>query len=379
MSSFAAPIAPSVGSILKRATPRVEMLKQVALLKVRTIHAVLITLLVTVQYWLQLAPGLSQPPRRLFDVLVGIFVWNVCQYIVAFAIIAVVQTRLAPGRTRTIILLCAMLAWVLLWQVWNVLWDSHFIVVELGIVSSRGQIVQGYWTETTYLLIAAWCYESADRATRTKAVLRESELARRSAEKWLLELRLGTLQARLDPQVLFDILDEAGKLYRSRPPAAEQLLDALIDYLRRALPRLRQAESTIEREVELALAYARILRSVDGEPLIVEADLDPAVRDARFPAMVAQPLCDALGRLALITDEPGRVRISAARERDCARLCFTVQPVWTAPPSDRLKEIHHTLLAMFGPLVKMDARGPVAGVVSVSVEVPYDAAPRTGC
>jgi hypothetical protein len=376
MSDFAAPIAPPFDPIPVRSKPRAEVHDLLPLLKVRTIHAVLVTLLVVVQYWLQLASSLSQQPRLLFEVFFGLFVWNVWDYIVAFAIIAVVQTRLAPGGARTMTLLSAMLVWVLLWQLWNVWWDSHFIVVELGLVSSAGQVASGLWTQTTYLLLAAWYYESADRAKRTRATLHESELSRRSAERWLLELRLGTLQARLDPPVLFDTLDEAGRLYRSLPAAAEQLLDSLIDYLRLSLPQPRHAESTLAREVALAVAYVRVLRTPDGEPLEFDADVTAAVDDARFPPMVVQPLCDILARSTLASGAPARIHISASRESYGARLCITAQPTRTAPTSKRLEEIRHTLLAMFGPLVRMAATGPTGSVASVSMEVPYDAAPR---
>ncbi len=376
MSDFAAPIAPPFGPLPIRSKPRTEMHDLLPLLKVRTIHAVLVTLLVVLQYWFELASSLSHQPRLLVEVFFGMFVWNVGNFIVGFAIIAVVQTRLAPGRARTMMLLSVVLVWALIWTLWNVLADSHFIVVERGLVSSAGTSVNGLWTTTTYLLLAAWYYESADRAKRTSATLRESELARRSAERWLLELRLGTLQARLDPQVLFDTLDEAGRLYRSLPASAEQLLDSLIDYLRLSLPQPRHAESTVAREVALATAYVRVLRTPDGEPLEFDADVTAALDDARFPPMVVQPLCDILARSTLASGAPARMHISASRESYGARLCITAQPTRTAPASKRLEEIHHTLLAMFGPLVRMAATGPTGNVVSVSVEVPYDASPR---
>jgi Histidine kinase len=347
------------------------------LLKVRTVHALFVTVLIVAQYWFELASSLSHQPRLLIETFFGLYERNVVYWIIGFAIIAVVQTRIAAGRIRTIVLLSSVLVWVILWDWWYSRGPgSPLIVVELGLTTPSGIAMHGLWTNTTYLLLAAWYYESADRARRSTVALRERELVRRGAERWLLELRLGSLQARLDPQVLFDTLDEAVRLYRSRPAAAEQLLDALIDYLRRALPQLRQPQSTLEREVALALAYVRVLRAADGESLEVESDVEPAVGDARFPPMVVQPLCDALARSMLAGGEPVRMRISATRDQDGARLRVTAQPARTAPASKRLEEIRRTLLAMFGPLVRMDATGPTAGVVSVLVDVPYDAAPR---
>ncbi|HEY3180319.1 MAG TPA: histidine kinase [Casimicrobiaceae bacterium] len=340
------------------------------LLKVRTLHAVLITLLIVAQYWFELASSLSNRPRLLVDVFLWLFAQNVMYWIVGFAIIAVLQTQLAPGRARTMVLISSLLIWVALWTLRSA--DSAH-VVQLGLVSPAGYVRDGMWTTTTYLLLAAWYYESADRATRTAAVLRESELVRQSAERWLLELRLGILQARLDPQVLFDTLDEARRLYRSRPAAAEQLLNSLIDYLRLALPHLRQAESTLEREVALALAYARILRTHAGQPVELDSHVEPAVGNARFPPMVVQPLCEAVARSTLATGEPARLHISASRDTDGARLCIVAQTTRVLPQSERLAEIRRTLMAMFAPLVRMEAQitGPTAGMVSVLVRVPY--------
>src|SRR6266550_1492361 len=138
MSDFAAPIAPPFVPIPIRWKARAEMHDLLPLLKVRTIHAVLVTVLVVLQYWFQLASSLSHQPRLLVEVFFGMFVWNVVNFIVSFAIIAVVQTRLAPGRARTVMLLSAILVWALIWTLWNVLAGSHFIVVERGLVSLAG-------------------------------------------------------------------------------------------------------------------------------------------------------------------------------------------------------------------------------------------------
>lgn len=347
-----------------------------ALLKVRTLHALLITLLVVTQYWFELASSLSDRPRLLAETFLALFERNVLYWLVAFAGIAVVQARIAPGRVRALVLVAGAVLWSeFVWPRIVELFDP-FLVVELGLATQAGQAADGSWTAVTYLLLALWCYESADRAAHSMAARRQSELVRHRAERWLLELRLGSLQARLDPKVLFDTLDEAGRLYRSRPAAAERLLDALIGYLRQALPKLRQPQSTLAREVALASAYLRLLRTREGETLEVDAVIEPAADDACFPSMVMQPLCDALARSVLTGRGPARIRISAARDQDSVCLQFSADPVSAEPPRERLAEIRHTLLAMFGPLARLDAPCATAGVVRVVVEVPYDAASR---
>lgn len=348
------------------------------LLRVRSVHAVLVTLLIVVQYSLQMAASLSDRPGLLAEVFLQMFARNVVYWIVGFAIIALVQTLLPPGRVRTIVLilsvLCCGLIWAAFWQI--LVSGSTFIVVEIGLTTNAGLNADASWTNATYLLFAAWYYESADRARRSTATQRQSELQRRGAERWLLELRLRSLQARLDPQVLFDTLDEAGRLYRTRPDAAEKLVECLIHYLRRALPQVRQAQSTLEREVELGLAYLRLLRASQCEALDLEVDIEAAVADARFPPMVVQPLCDVLARPAFASGGQAQIVISATRKLGWARLHLSAQPVQSAPSHARLEEIHHTLVAMFGLLARIDAADATAGVASLVIEVPYDAASR---
>ena len=98
--------------------------------------------------------------------------------------------------------------------------------------------------------------------------------------------------------------------------------------------------------------------------------------DARFPPMVVQPLCDALVRPALASGEALCICIAASRAQDRARLYVAARPVQAGPARECLGSVRHTLLSMFGPLAQLEAKGPIAGVATISVEVPYDAAPR---
>jgi sensor histidine kinase YesM len=336
----------------------------------------LVALLVVVQYELQLAPALAQNPRVLLEVFASMYFWNAAVILVAFLLIAIVQLAVPPGHTRFAILTVGVLAFVSLWAQWFAVVESaHTIVVEYGLTTARGQLFDGIWTNTTYLLLAVWCYEIADRARRSTAVLRENEIARQSAERWLLDMRLRRLQARLDPRVLFDTLDEIGRLYRSQPAAAEDLLDRLIDYLRSALPQLRQRESTVQREVDLALAYAQILRGLGGATLAIEAHVERDAARARFPPMVVQPICDALGRQALLASNEARLTIHATRDDDYLRVVMTGAPVTSLPDARRIDATRRTLLAMFAPQARLEAT--LAGdAATVSAEVPYVTAPR---
>src|SRR5437773_6010422 len=98
------------------------------LLKVRMLHAVLITLLIVAQYWFELASSLSDRPRLLADLFFNLFARNVWYWVVGFAIISVVQMRIAPGHARTMMLISSVLIWAALWRF--LLTPDSFIIVQ---------------------------------------------------------------------------------------------------------------------------------------------------------------------------------------------------------------------------------------------------------
>jgi hypothetical protein len=141
------------------------------------------------------------------------FVWNVWAYITGFAVIAIVQTQFTPGRARSVTLVFAVLVWVLLWTLLND-WrgESRFIVVELGLISSAALRAHGLWTFVTYLLLAAWYYESAI-ARSERGNFCDNETSTGAGRG--CSVRLGALQGPLVRSVRY--ADKVGSLY---PPRA---------------------------------------------------------------------------------------------------------------------------------------------------------------
>jgi hypothetical protein len=352
-----------------------------SLLKVRAVHALVIASLIAAHYFFLLLPSVSDKP----DVVAGLHFVAMRNALLfsagTIALITLLQATIAPGRIRWILLLSSMAIWAVTSSLFSFFgpWQSGQYFFNNFSLQPVEALWHLSWTLTTYGVLAAWYYESADTATRMTATLRQSELERRSAERWVLELRLTILQARVDPQVLFDALDEAGRLYRSSAAEAERLLDDLIDYLRQALPKLRQAESTLAHEVELAQAYSRVLRGTVQGRLDMVATVEPAIGDARFPPMVLQPLCDALVRPTLESGLPVRLTIAAVGKAECVRLDLSIEPGREPVAIDRMDEARRTLNAMFAPLARIEVTGSASGTVGVFVEVPYVAAARTDC
>jgi hypothetical protein len=80
---------------------------------------------------------------------------------------------------------------------------------------------------------------SERRRTRMLSALRSAELARANSQQRLVQARLASLEARVDPDHLYTTLSRVERLYEEQPPAADLLLDELIVSLRNGLNEAR--------------------------------------------------------------------------------------------------------------------------------------------
>ena len=107
------------------------------------------------------------------------------------------------------------------------------------------------------------------------------------------DLRLGALQAQVEPHFLFNTLASVRALVRQDPLQAEQTLDALVDYLRATIPRLRNGgnggaalESTLGQQLDLCASYLEVMRLRMGGRLAYRVDADPALRGRGYPPLL---------------------------------------------------------------------------------------------
>ncbi|AXE29918.1 sensor histidine kinase [Chromobacterium phragmitis] len=120
--------------------------------------------------------------------------------------------------------------------------------------------------------------------------LRYLALRQRALSPALAEARLTALQARIRPHFLFNSLNAAIALIRSRPQQAETVLENLAE-LFRAQMAAPDRESTLAREVELARMYLAIEAERLGPRLTVSWRID-APPDAALPPLLLQPLAE---------------------------------------------------------------------------------------
>jgi signal transduction histidine kinase len=101
-----------------------------------------------------------------------------------------------------------------------------------------------------------------------------------------MEARVQLMQAQIEPHFLFNTLATVKRLYRTGPAAGARMLDSLMQYLRAALPRLREEEATLGDEMDHVAAYLDILCIRMGDKLRHSIEAAPNVRAVRFPSMM---------------------------------------------------------------------------------------------
>lgn len=144
---------------------------------------------------------------------------------------------------------------------------------------------------------------------RAQDELHAVRMAALAAERDLVEGKLRAMQARVDPDLLFDSLLAIDRSYASDAAAGRERLDALIRFLRAALPSDGGGGSSVGREQELVEAYVELVRARAGRGPMVEFATEPAAQQAPMPAMLLLPLV----RWALADGRAQRAKVDVSR------------------------------------------------------------------
>ena len=138
------------------------------------------------------------------------------------------------------------------------------------------------------LLVALYTMIQASR--RASDRLHQMQLAALAAERGMLEADLRATQGRVDPELLFDSLLEVDRAYERSVEAGQEALDALIRFLRAALPSDAAATATVAGEQELAEAYLALVAHRTEPGPHVDISVTPEARTLPMPAMLLLPL-----------------------------------------------------------------------------------------
>ena len=138
------------------------------------------------------------------------------------------------------------------------------------------------------LLIAL--YSMLQASARARQRLHEMRLGTLAAERHVVEADLRAMQARVEPDLLFAALNAVDQAYARSVEEGERALDAVIAFLRAALPAEPGNTSTVAAELDLVRAYVGVAELLKGPKLELEITAEPATRANAMPAMLLLPL-----------------------------------------------------------------------------------------
>ncbi len=227
------------------------------------------------------------------------------------------------------------------------------------------------WGSIIVFVYVNRCSEMLAAARMSVAHVERAQTQRRT-----LESRLQALQARIEPQFLFNALARMRDLYEESPARGSRMLEDLIVYLRAALPQLRDSTSTLEKELKLLAAYVSILRASSTAGVDFVIDARPTALAARVPAMILLPLVDQL--LAAERRAATPVKAFAISARVASGVLHVelsgTGPGLIARSAIVLRDIRERLAALHGDRAALAIEPEGGMAVRLVVKIPYEPA-----
>lgn len=194
------------------------------------------------------------------------------------------------------------------------------------------------------------------------------------------EARLRLLQGQIEPHLLFNTLANIQSLMDYDPPRAKRMLETFSSYLRAGLSQLRQTDSTLEAELEMAHSYLSLLKIRMEERLSFRIDAGEAARSARMPTLMLQPLVENAIHHGLEPKlEGGSIVVSAEVAAGRLRVRILDDGVGLDAPRRRMRpgagmalaNLRSRLQTQFGDAASLDLQGASGGGVEVVLDLPY--------
>jgi hypothetical protein len=133
---------------------------------------------------------------------------------------------------------------------------------------------------------------SRERLDRIKLERSDAIVHAAAVERQALQAQLRLLQAQIEPHMLFNTLANLQGLIAIDPQQASRMLDQLIQYLRATLSVSRMETTTLDQEFAALEAYLGLMMVRMGPRLAYRCSLPDALRSARLPTMLLQPLVE---------------------------------------------------------------------------------------
>jgi signal transduction histidine kinase len=215
------------------------------------------------------------------------------------------------------------------------------------------------------------------RKAETRAQAATATAAEESLKRQLAEAQLKMMQAQVEPHFLFNTLASVDYLIETDPARASKMQKNLIQYLRAALPQMREGSTTLGKEIALCRSYLEILKVRMEDRLQYAITVPQGLASAQFPPMMLQSLVENSIKHGLEPKaEGGTLTISADVANGSLRVTVADTglgfAVGTKPGTGvGLANVRERIAALYGSTarVTIDANTP-SGTIA-TIEVPY--------
>jgi hypothetical protein len=218
---------------------------------------------------------------------------------------------------------------------------------------------------------------------RSRAAQRLAEMKRKEADyarmsQQVTQAKLSALQAQVEPHFLYNTLASVQALTEVDPAQANAMTGHLIQYLRNALPKMRESVSTVGQEVELVRAYLNILQMRMGKRLSFEIGVPQELMELPFPPLMLPSLVENAIKHGLEPQrEGGAVNITAYVEGGTLKMVVADTGRGfgeTLGAGVGLTNIRERLAALYGDAAKLTLEANQPHGVVATIEVPRDGA-----
>ena len=225
------------------------------------------------------------------------------------------------------------------------------------------------------ITIVAKFFIDRSRAAQGMAESKRKEAEYHRMSQQVTEAKLAALQAQVEPHFLYNTLASVQALTEVDPQQASAMTGHLIQYLRNALPKMRESVSTVGQEIELVRAYLNILQMRMGKRLAFDIDVLPELMGAPFPPLMLPSLVENAIKHGLEPQrEGGTVTIRASAN---GKLRVSVSDTGrgfaeTVGSGVGLTNIRERLAALYGGAAKLTLEAREPHGVEAAIEVPRE-------
>jgi sensor histidine kinase YesM len=255
---------------------------------------------------------------------------------------------------------------------WRKLYVTWFLVFVFGISFQLTE--PAVW----FILLSFGVKVLAGGKRRAELTAREAADKANVAtlERRLMEAKMATLQAQVEPHFLFNTLALIGQLIETDPKEAARVHAHLIEYLRSSLPQMRtKGGGTLGKQVELSRAYLSIMQARMKERLAVRFEVPDFLGSSPFPPMMLQTLIENSIKHGL---EPkvagGTITVRAHVEGATLHVDVCDDGVGIDLHADEgvgLANIRERLALLYGKDAELVIEMPPSGGACASIRLPY--------